>query len=174
MGDKREHLVCLGLGSNLGDRRENLLSALRLLDTMEGMRILEISSVYETEPWGVTEQPDFLNLVALLSTTRDPRGVLTACEEVEKKLGRVRAERWGPRVIDVDILLYDDLELEEEDLVIPHPRMLERDFVMVPLRELDPPVLLPRRKKVEEKRGEQEPTERVKVAFRYEEEEWQG
>jgi 2-amino-4-hydroxy-6-hydroxymethyldihydropteridine diphosphokinase len=173
MGGKKEHLVCLGLGSNLGDRRDNLLSALRLLDAMEEMRILEISSVYETEPWGVSEQPDFLNLVALLSTTRDPGGVLAACKEVESRLGRVRVERWGPRVIDVDILLYDDLELEEEDLVIPHPRMLERDFVMVPLMELNPPVPLPE-KGTEERPDRREPTEKVRKAFRYEEEEWHG
>lgn len=134
----REHRVFLGLGSNLGDRRANLLSALRMLDSLRGVRVLEVSSIYESEPWGPVEQPDFLNLVALVSTRRSPREMLEACREVEEALGRVREVRWGPRVIDVDILLYDDIAWEEEDLVIPHPRMGERDFVLVPLRELDP------------------------------------
>ena len=100
-------------------------------------------------------------------------GVLDACREVEKKLGRERDGRWGPRVIDVDILLYDDLELEGEDLVIPHPRMLERDFVMVPLAELNPPLPLPHEGRGE-RTGEQDSTGRVRIAFRYEEEEWHG
>lgn len=124
------------MGSNLGDRRENLLAALRLLQAKPGVRVSEVSSLYESEPWGFLEQPPFLNMVALVITERDPRGMLEACREVEDALGRVRGVRWGPRVIDVDILLYDDLEWDEEDLVIPHPLMHERDFVTVPLAEL--------------------------------------
>lgn len=124
------------MGSNLGDRRENLLAALRLLQAKPGVRVSEVSSLYESEPWGFLEQPPFLNMVALVITERDPRGMLEACREVEDALGRVRDVRWGPRVIDVDILLYDDLEWDEEDLVIPHPLMHERDFVTVPLAEL--------------------------------------
>jgi 2-amino-4-hydroxy-6-hydroxymethyldihydropteridine diphosphokinase len=173
MGCKEEHRVFLGMGSNLGERRENLLAALRMLDAMEDIRVLEVSSVYETEPWGVLEQPDFLNLVALVSTSRDPRGMLAACRDVEDELGRVRGERWGPRIIDVDILLFDDLQLEEKDLIIPHPRMLEREFVMVPLLELQPDVSLsgmgytPR---LDGTGGR----ERVRMAFRYNKEEWHG
>ncbi len=136
MSGPEEHLVYLGLGSNLGDRRENLLAALRLLQAEPEVRVLAVSSLYESEPWGFLEQPDFLNLVALVSTSRDPRGMLEACRHVEDALGRVRGERWGPRVIDVDILLYDDLVWEDEELVIPHPRIGERDFVTVPLAEL--------------------------------------
>ncbi|MEW6553459.1 MAG: 2-amino-4-hydroxy-6-hydroxymethyldihydropteridine diphosphokinase [Actinomycetota bacterium] len=173
MDGEEKHRVYLGMGGNLGDRRANLLAALRLLDAMEGVSVLEVSSVYETAPWGVEEQPDFLNLVALVSTSRDPHGMLDACMEVEKGLGRVRAERWGPRVIDVDILLYDDLSVEEDGLVIPHPRMLERDFVMVPLAEL--------------RHGKPAPTAggapglaggggtgEIRPAFRYGKEEWHG
>jgi 2-amino-4-hydroxy-6-hydroxymethyldihydropteridine diphosphokinase len=173
MDDKGEHRVYLGLGSNLGDRRENLLTALRLLDGMEDVRVLDVSAVYETEPWGVLEQPEFLNLVALVSTTREPRGVLAACKEVESELGRVKVERWGPRVIDVDILLYDDVELEEEDLVIPHPRMLERDFVLIPLLELQPDISLPglgRELHSDHTGGH----DGARVAFRYDKEEWHG
>jgi 2-amino-4-hydroxy-6-hydroxymethyldihydropteridine diphosphokinase len=173
MDEPREHLVFLGLGSNLGDRRVNLLSALRLLDGMEGMEIIEVSSVYETAPWGVTDQPVFLNMVALASTNRDPRGVLDACMEVESELGRVRGERWGPRLIDVDILLYDDLEMEQEDLIIPHPRILERDFVLVPLLELRPYISLPGTG--DQLQGYQPGNKNeVRKLFRYGKEEWHG
>ena len=173
MDDKEEHRVYLGLGSNLGDRRENLLAALRLLDGMEDVSVLEVSSVYETKPWGKTDQPDFLNLVTQVSTSRDPRTMLAACVEVERKLGRVREERWGPRVIDVDILLYDDLRIEEEDLVIPHPRMRERDFVMVPLLELRPGMRIPGCERAATHSGS-EGGDTVKPAFRYGKEEWHG
>ena len=160
------------MGSNLGDRRENLLSALRMLEAMGGIRILEVSAVYETAPWGMADQPEFLNLVALVSTTRDPRGMLAACGDVEEELGRVRRERWGPRVIDVDILLFDDLQLEEEDLIIPHPRMLEREFVMVPLLELQPdgPPAEGWAPRLDNAGGH----DRVRMAFRYDKEEWHG
>lgn len=173
MGKAEDRAVFLGLGSNLGDRRENLLAALRLLDGNEDVRVAEVSSVYETKPWGVTEQPDFLNMVALVHTSLGPRGMLAVCREVEEELGRVRGKRWGPRVIDVDILLMDDLELEEEDLIIPHPRMLERDFVMVPLLELRPRVRLPGRGEARRhfSRGD---SEGARVAFRYDKEEWHG
>jgi 2-amino-4-hydroxy-6-hydroxymethyldihydropteridine diphosphokinase len=173
MGDEEGHRVYLGLGSNLGDRRDNLLAALRLLDGMEDVSVLEVSAVYETEPWGVPDQPDFLNLVTLVSTSRSPRGILAACKEVEGKLGRVRTERWGPRVIDVDILLYDDLRIEEEDLIIPHPRMLERDFVMVPLMELRPEVPWPGLDWTPINAGS-ESRGKVWPAFRYDKEEWHG
>jgi 2-amino-4-hydroxy-6-hydroxymethyldihydropteridine diphosphokinase len=173
MDSKEERQVFLGLGSNLGDRRENLLSALRLLHVMEGIKIRDVSSVYETKPWGVLKQPDFLNLVALADTTRDPRGVLSACGEVEDKIGRVRGERWGPRLIDVDILLFDDLELEEEGLVIPHPRMFERDFVMVPLLELRPDLSPPGGGDAGLKNS-WEGRAGIRLAFRFDKEEWHG
>ena len=173
MGDEEEHRVYLSLGSNLGDRRDNLLAALRLLDGMEDVSLLEVSAVYETEPWGVPDQPDFLNLVTLVSTSRDPHGMLAACGEVESRFGRVRAERWGPRVIDVDILLYDDLRMEEEDLIIPHPCMLERDFVMVPLSELRPEVPWLGLDRAPINAGS-ESRGKVRPAFRYDKEEWHG
>jgi 2-amino-4-hydroxy-6-hydroxymethyldihydropteridine diphosphokinase len=173
MDEPQGHRVFLGLGSNLGDRRENLLGALRLLDGMEGIEIIEVSSVYETAPWGVTDQPVFLNMVALASTSSDPRGVLDTCMEVENELGRVRGERWGPRLIDVDILLYDDLEIEQEDLIIPHPRISERDFVLVPLFELRPEISLPGAG--ERLYGYQAgDVHGVKKVFRYGKEEWHG
>jgi 2-amino-4-hydroxy-6-hydroxymethyldihydropteridine diphosphokinase len=173
MDGNEEQRVFLGLGSNLGDRRGNLLEALRLLDAMEDVRVLEVSSVYEAEPWGVLEQPDFLNLVAELATTRTPRGMLAACAEVEEKLGRIRGQRWGPRVIDVDILLYDDIKLEDEDLIIPHPHMLERDFVMVPLLELRPDMELAG-ERGEDLRPRQGDRQTARAVFRYDKEEWHG
>ncbi len=170
MSGEGGHLAYLGLGSNLGDRRENLLVALRMLHSLPDVSVLRVSSVYESEPWGVTDQPRFLNLVALVSTERDPRGLLAACQEVERAMGRVRRRRWGPRVIDVDILLYDDVRRDEEDLVIPHPRMEERDFVMVPLRELKESLRSPRRNV----RGEEGKTPGLRLVGRVEEEEWHG
>ena len=128
--------VFLGLGSNLGDRAGMLAQARTLLDG-PGLRIAAASSVYETPPWGVADQPRFLNQVLDGRTTLSPRRLLHRCQEVETRLGRVRPTRWGPRTIDVDILLYGDLEINEPDLVIPHPQLAHRAFVLVPLAELD-------------------------------------
>ena len=161
------------MGSNLGDRRENLLAALRLLDDMKGMEIGETSSIYETEPWGVLDQPSFLNMVAMAHTSRDPRGVLEACREVEKEMGRVRERKWGPRIIDVDILLYDDIQLEQQDLVIPHPRMLEREFVLVPLLELRPEMSHPEVGRLSDYPGPHIDDKAIK-AFEFGKEEWHG
>ena len=132
----------LGLGANLGDRLANLQRAVDLLDEQRGIRVIRSSRVYETDPVGGHEQPDYLNAVLEVRTELPPRELLDACQRVEADLGRVRTERWGPRPIDVDILTYDDVAMDEEDLVIPHPRMHERGFVLVPLGELtsDPPL----------------------------------
>ncbi len=132
----------LALGSNLGDRLETLRRAARLLDARPGIDVARSSRVYETEPVG-PPQPAYLNAVLEVRTELEPRALLDACLVVERELGRVRAERWGPRTLDVDVLTYDDLEVDEPDLVVPHPRMHERGFVLVPLRELDPDPRLP-------------------------------
>lgn len=142
-GHRPTHRAFLGLGSNLGDSLAHLKEALARLEE-KGVRPRRFSSVYRTAPWGVEDQPDFLNMVVMALTELDPRGLLEACQEVEREMGRVRRERWGPRVIDVDILLYDDIVVEEEGLVIPHPRMGERDFVLVPLLEVWPEAVDPR------------------------------
>lgn len=131
----------LGLGANLGDRLANLGLAVALLEDRGG-RFLRSSRVYETEAVG-PPQPDYLNAVIEVETDLSPRGLLIACLAVEQALGRVRGERWGPRVIDVDILTFGDLEVDEPDLSIPHPRMHERGFVMIPLLELDADPVLP-------------------------------
>ncbi|HEX2032423.1 MAG TPA: 2-amino-4-hydroxy-6-hydroxymethyldihydropteridine diphosphokinase [Actinomycetota bacterium] len=137
----------LGLGSNLGDRLANLQRAVDLLGE-RGVRVLRSSRVYETDPVGGPDQPDYLNAVVEAETDLEPRPLLEACLAVEDALGRVRGERWGPRVIDVDVLTYDDRAVREPDLEIPHPRMHERGFVLVPLLELDADPPLPGGRKV--------------------------
>lgn len=132
----------LGLGSNLGDRLEQLREAVRLLAATDGIEVVRSSRVFETEPVG-PPQPAYLNAAVEIRTTLEPRELLEAAQAVEHALGRVRAERWGPRTIDVDILTFDDRTVDEPDLEIPHPRMHERGFVLVPLGELDGDPMLP-------------------------------
>jgi 2-amino-4-hydroxy-6-hydroxymethyldihydropteridine diphosphokinase len=132
----------LGLGSNEGDRLALLQDAVDLLSRHEGVRVTASSRVYATDPVGGPPQEEYLNAVVRVETTREPYGLLDACREVENALGRERLERWGPRTIDVDVLTYGDRVIDEPDLQVPHPRMHERGFVLVPLLELvaDPPL----------------------------------
>jgi 2-amino-4-hydroxy-6-hydroxymethyldihydropteridine diphosphokinase len=137
-------LAYLGLGSNLGDRLGHLRAARDAL-ARHGMRVIASSSVYETEPIGeVTEQRDFLNACVAVETELGPEGLLAACKAVERELGReTGGPRHGPRPIDVDLLLLGDVEVEEEDLTIPHRQVVGRRFVLLPLLELDPGITLP-------------------------------
>jgi 2-amino-4-hydroxy-6-hydroxymethyldihydropteridine diphosphokinase len=123
----------LGLGSNLGDREAILRRAVELIPD-----VVAVSPRYETEPVGGPEQGAFLNLVVELDTQRSPRELLELCQRVEADAKRVRLERWGPRTLDVDVLLVGDLTVDEPDLVVPHPRMWERRFVLAPLADLAP------------------------------------
>lgn len=132
----------LALGSNLGDRLETLRRAVDLLSARAGVEVVRSSRVYETDPVG-PPQPGYLNAVLEVRTELEPRGLLEACQAVEAELGRVRDERWGPRTLDVDVLTYDERTVDEPDLTIPHPRMHERGFVLIPLRELEPEPMLP-------------------------------
>jgi len=125
----------LGLGSNLGSRSRNLSAARRRL-RQKGVRILRQGRVIETEPWGVADQPRFLNQVIEVDWPGTPRQLLRASKHVEVEGGRKLTRRWGPRVIDVDILLFGDVRLNQRDLVIPHPRIGEREFVRESLAEL--------------------------------------
>jgi 2-amino-4-hydroxy-6-hydroxymethyldihydropteridine diphosphokinase len=137
-------LTCyLSLGSNLGDREGYLRQALERLAAHPALHLLRLSSVYETAPVGVTDQPDFLNLVVELEARLSARELLAVCHEIENGLGRTRERHWGPRTIDLDLLLCDDLTLDEPDLQLPHPRLLERQFVLVPLAEIAPDLRLP-------------------------------
>jgi 2-amino-4-hydroxy-6-hydroxymethyldihydropteridine diphosphokinase len=131
----------LGLGSNVGDRLANLQSAVDLLEAAPGIRVLRSSRVYETAPVG-PPQPDYLNAVVEVDSDLEAKALLEACLGVERRLGRVRGERWGPRSIDVDVLTYGEASIDEPGLTVPHPRMHERSFVLAPLLELvaDPPL----------------------------------
>jgi 2-amino-4-hydroxy-6-hydroxymethyldihydropteridine diphosphokinase len=126
----------LGLGSNLGNKKENLYKALDLLRDHEKIDVVKVSSYYETKPVGYEKQDWFLNIVVMIDTSLQPYELLEYCGFIEEKLKRKRIIRWGPRTIDVDILLYEDYISEDEKLTIPHPRMTERAFVMVPLYEI--------------------------------------
>jgi 2-amino-4-hydroxy-6-hydroxymethyldihydropteridine diphosphokinase len=126
----------LGLGSNLGDREDNLRRALSLL--CQGESLTALSSVYETEPWGYATQPPFLNLVCALETRLSPQELLELAQGVERELGRVPTFRYGPRTMDVDILMYGDEVIQTPDLQIPHPGIWQRAFVLVPLAEIAP------------------------------------
>ncbi len=133
----------LGLGSNLGDRLANLQSAVELLAAQPGVKVVRSSRVYETDPVGGPPQTDYLNAVVEVETGLSPRELLDTCMEVERLLGRIRNERWGPRIIDVDVLTYDEEEIDEPGLTVPHPRMHERGFALMPLIELDADPALP-------------------------------
>jgi len=135
--------VYLALGSNQGDRRQNLLDALDELAAQ--VQIERLSSIYETEPAYVTDQTNFFNMVLRGRTSLQPRALLRFAKSVEQRVGRKEGVRFGPRPIDVDILLYDDLQLDEADLIIPHPRLAERAFVLTPLAEIAPELVLPGR-----------------------------
>lgn len=113
-------------------------AALRMLDADPLTRVVAVSSLYRTPPWGKTDQPDFLNATAEVLTGHSPRELLDLCLEAEQRLKRVRQERWGPRLIDIDILVFGDRTVDEHGLEIPHPRMLERAFVLAPLAEIAP------------------------------------
>jgi 2-amino-4-hydroxy-6-hydroxymethyldihydropteridine diphosphokinase len=130
--------VFLSLGGNLGEPARSMAAALRILDTDPETSIVAVSSLYRTPPWGKTDQPDFLNAAAEVKTKQSPKGLLDLCLDAERRLKRVRGERWGPRLIDMDILAFGDRVIDEAGLIVPHPRMLERAFVLTPLAEIAP------------------------------------
>src|SRR5208337_3709957 len=128
----------IGLGSNLGDREAYLETARRALTDGEGIFLIGVSSLYETEPVGYTEQGWFLNQVVEVATGLDPWELLRVLQGIEQDLGRQRLIRWGPRVVDLDLLLYGDIVLNSPELTVPHPRLYERSFVLAPLAEITP------------------------------------
>jgi 2-amino-4-hydroxy-6-hydroxymethyldihydropteridine diphosphokinase len=128
----------LALGSNLGDRLVHLQNAVNALDAAGGVAVFAVSRVYETDPVGGPEQGAYLNAVIAIETSLDARALLRLSQRLEADESRLRGERWGPRTLDVDILLYDDVTIDEPDLTVPHPRMWERGFVLAPLRDVAP------------------------------------
>ncbi len=135
-------VVYIGIGSNLGNREVNCKKALEQI-RQRGMTIRKESSRYETEPWGVHDQPHFLNMAVEIETELGPEELLRALKGIETAMGRSKTFKWGPRIIDLDILLFGDLVLDGEELKIPHPFMHERDFVLKPLAEIAPGVKHP-------------------------------
>ncbi len=143
---KSYHKVFIGIGTNLGDRPKNIKEALKNLES-KSLKILKKSPVYETKPYGVEKQPDFLNCVVEVETSLSPENLLKALLDIEKEMGRVREIHWGPRIIDLDILFYDDFIIDEENLKIPHPDIQNRYFVLKPLSDIAPQLLHPLLKK---------------------------
>lgn len=139
---RSRHTVYLSLGSNLGDKEENLRTAIQALSS-EDTTVTAVSSFYETEPWGLTDQPSFLNCAVALSTLLTPFELLKTIQNIESSLKRERLLHWGPRTIDLDILLYDDLVTDTPECIIPHPYMQHRLFVLEPLAEIAPWVVHP-------------------------------
>ncbi|MBW3604311.1 MAG: 2-amino-4-hydroxy-6-hydroxymethyldihydropteridine diphosphokinase [Actinobacteria bacterium] len=139
----REVFAFLGLGSNVGDRLTHLQAGIDHLHAARGILVDAVSSVYETVPVGGPAQGDFLNMAARVATTRSPRGLLRACHRAEQARHRTRTVRWGPRTLDIDILLYDERRIATSRLQVPHPRLTERPFALVPLIEVAPGASLP-------------------------------
>jgi 2-amino-4-hydroxy-6-hydroxymethyldihydropteridine diphosphokinase len=136
------HSAFLGIGGNLGDRLGFLTEAVRRLHQPPRMRVDAVSSVYESKPLGAATQPDYLNAVLRVATLHSPHELMAECLRIETALGRVRRERWGPRTIDIDILLYDDATIADAALTLPHPQMRARNFVLIPLAEIAPDLVL--------------------------------
>ncbi len=139
-------IVYIGLGSNLGNREENCEKAIQLL-IENGTSVSKRSSMFETEPWGIADQPKFINMVVEIETGLEPEKLLGILKNIERDAGRNPSKRWGPRVIDLDILLYEDLIVNSPELEIPHPGTSEREFILKPLSEIAPDKIHPLLKK---------------------------
>jgi 2-amino-4-hydroxy-6-hydroxymethyldihydropteridine diphosphokinase len=136
-------LAYVALGSNLGDPRQQLLDAMAALANLPDTRLLQRSRLYRTPPWGMLEQPPFINAAVELDTALSPHALLDAMLAIEQRAGRVRAERNGPRTLDLDLLHVDGVQLDDPQLTLPHPRMAERAFVLLPLHDIAPTLRLP-------------------------------
>lgn len=132
----------VALGSNLGDKAANIDRAIELLTEVGDVRLVARSRNYATEPWGKTDQDWFVNAAIAVATSLSPRLLLRRCKEIERSMGRVETERWGPRIIDLDLLVYRSISIDEPDLVLPHPHIGARAFVLAPLMDLDPDLVV--------------------------------
>ncbi len=141
------HTAYIGIGSNLDSPAKNCLMADRRLREHPGITVVARSSLYQSEPFGKTDQDWFVNSAAQIKTSLSPEELLEACLTIEREMGRTRNEKWGPRIIDLDILFYDDLIIQQEGLEIPHPGIPERSFVLAPMNEIAPDFIHPRLKK---------------------------
>jgi 2-amino-4-hydroxy-6-hydroxymethyldihydropteridine diphosphokinase len=134
--------ACIALGSNLGDPRQQVLDAMDALQTLPDSRVLQRSRLYRTPPWGVLDQPDFVNAVVAIDTSLSPHALLDALHAIEQQAGRVRLERNGPRTLDLDLLHMDGIQINDARLTVPHPRIAERAFVLLPLADVSPELQL--------------------------------
>lgn len=144
---RKWHKVYLSLGSNMGDKRENLLEAIKKVGELENTEVVKSSTILETEPFGYIEQDNFLNACLEVKTLLTPQEFLSSILKIELDMGRVREIKWGPRVIDIDILFYDDEIIQEDNLAVPHPWICEREFVLEPLSEIAPNYVHPLERK---------------------------
>ena len=126
----------IGLGTNMGDREKNIRDAVTALGLVPGVSVTKMSGIHETEPVGYTHQDNFFNACVEVDTTLTPNALLGVCLGIEAGMGRIRQFKNGPRIIDLDLLMYDDVEMNTKELILPHPRMFEREFVMIPLGEI--------------------------------------
>ena len=133
----------LGLGSNLGDKHEYITKAINSISKLKNIELKKISSMITTKPYGKTDQPDFLNCVIEINTALLPEELLKKCLDIENQLGRIRNEKWGPRTIDIDLLFYENKIINTELLVLPHPKLHKREFVLTSLNELCPDLVHP-------------------------------
>lgn len=146
----------LSIGGNLGDRKQNLAEVRHRLREHPQLELIKESSIYETKPWGKLDQSDFWNQVVEIETELSSLELLEVCQHIENDLGRERIVHWGPRTIDIDILTYDNKVYKDERLTLPHPRMEERAFVLAPLREIAPEMILPSGRRARDVQGDGE------------------
>ena len=146
-------MILIGLGSNLGERECQLEQALQRLEQAGDLRIVSVSNLYETKPVGDTDQPEFLNMAARLETLLTPLDLLKRCLALENEMGRLRTRRWGPRIIDIDLLEYDARRVHLTELILPHPEIVNRGFVLIPLNDIAPDLMLENEKTVAEMAG---------------------
>ncbi len=142
--------VYIGLGSNMGDKAANLARARQLINSIDDLHIIKASSLYLTAPWGKTDQEDFVNQVIAIDTELTPLELLHQLQDIEIKLGRQRNVHWGPRVIDLDVLLYGRETIDMEELKVPHPYLMQRLFALMPLQEIEPELVFPDGSKIME------------------------
>jgi 2-amino-4-hydroxy-6-hydroxymethyldihydropteridine diphosphokinase len=143
LSDGKLNIAFLGIGSNEGDRLKNIRQSIELISELDGCEIEAVSSLYETSPFGIIDQQNFFNAVIKISTELNPQELFIKLKEIEKKLGRIHREKWGSREIDLDILFYNNLILSDEIITLPHKGIIYRDFVMIPLIEIEPDIIHP-------------------------------
>ena len=144
------NFVYIALGSNLKNPRKQVLNGILSIKKLDGVKILKESYLYQTPPVGILNQPDFINAVIKVSSDHEPQKLLKEILNIENDAGRVRDQKNGPRILDLDILLFDDLIINEENLTIPHPRMHERLFVLLPLKDIDENIMIPNQGKIKD------------------------